>query len=313
LAKQRRKELRSLIQSDPGRALELTVPVSVRQALPEAISEYLEERVDGRGRLAVLGVLTGGDAEIQGTFRTAMVGEREFKAYVYGRRLGEPTRDNIPLNGIAVDDLLALSEHPLRILEPAEAATLRVQDPLCTVSGLPANVVGQQIVAAVAGEPVFLCRGSHAVQLNDELTAAESGSPGPQASDPEQSTWTEGLKRMLIIRVDFPDLVGVNLTDAGASTLISNLNFFYTEMSYGRAGFYADAAGQITHLCYACRNPRRITEPMTITTSCERTLAMRLPPPVTRWQTTIGMSSAWVQFRDGVGRGWATSGRPAPG
>ena len=37
--------------------------------------------------------------------------------------------------------------------------------------------------------------------------------------------------------MDFPDLVGVNLTDIGCVNLINSLNAFYSEMSYGRASF----------------------------------------------------------------------------
>ena len=64
---------------------------------------------------------------------------------------------------------------------------------------------------------------------------------GPQP--PEASTWTEGQKKLILIRVDFPDLAGQPFPDSTGITLISNLNFFYTEMSYGRAGFFTNGAG----------------------------------------------------------------------
>src|SRR6185369_10467808 len=179
LAKARREALRGLIQTDPERALELTVPVAVRQELPETITAQLEDRVSSRGRLAVLGALpeTPDQTGFVPTFRTASLGSGEFQAFVYGRRLGQPTRDNIPVNGIALDKLLAVSEHPLRILEPQEAADARAKnpDPICAVSGQSANINHDQVVAESGGKILYLCGHIHATQLNSQLTATESG------------------------------------------------------------------------------------------------------------------------------------------
>src|SRR5215204_6859553 len=114
LARSRRAVLRDLIQSDPQRALGVAVPVAVREALPQAINELLEERINARGRLAVLGALAepGKENEVIPIFRTAKFNEREFQAFVYGRRLGEPTRHRIPIDGIALDNLIAVNENP---------------------------------------------------------------------------------------------------------------------------------------------------------------------------------------------------------
>src|SRR6266478_8736547 len=54
LVRARRKALAQLIESNPERALELSVPLRVRQALPDSVAGQLEERISGAGRLAVL-------------------------------------------------------------------------------------------------------------------------------------------------------------------------------------------------------------------------------------------------------------------
>lgn len=247
LAQVRRAALKSLIQADPERALELTVPQAVRWALPTEVLAVLEERVSGRGRLAVLAALAepGKEGDVVPTFRKAEFADREFEAFVYGQRLGEPTRAGIPLNGIAVDNFFAANENPVRVLEPEEAAGALAQneEARCSVSSLPATVNQQPVVADVAGQTLFFCQPQHAVEENDRMVAAEGGPPTGEGSDPEAGAWTEGKKKLIIIRVDFPDLVGVNLTDSGAVTLINNLNTFYTEMSYGRAGFFSNSLG----------------------------------------------------------------------
>src|SRR2546427_5196525 len=57
------------------------------------------------------------------------------------------------------------------------------------------------------------------------------------------SAWTEGQKRLLFIRVDFSDLPGAPFADTTGTNLITSLNAFYTEMSYGRASFSLAGAG----------------------------------------------------------------------
>jgi uncharacterized repeat protein (TIGR02543 family) len=245
----RRIALAELIRADPERALELAVPVGVRAALPSSVAGLLEERVSGHGDLAVLAALPepGRETEVQTVWRTATLGEREYQAFVYGRRLGEPTRRGIPLGGIAVDDLLAVQADPTRILPPDEAgayaALAQVSD--CEVCDLPATVSGQPVAAEVGGEVHLLCCPEHAEALNDDLAAAESGGPSGDAvaGEVQASAWTEGLKKVILIRVDFPDLEGVSLTETGGAALINNLHAFYQDMSYGRAGFIPVGSG----------------------------------------------------------------------
>src|SRR5688572_24168885 len=60
LARNRRAEMAELIKRDPKEALEAAVPMAVRQRLPQAIVDQLEERVSGR---AFYGVLVATDFE----------------------------------------------------------------------------------------------------------------------------------------------------------------------------------------------------------------------------------------------------------
>lgn len=243
----RREALKGLIKNNPERALELILPSSIRAELPAEIAALLEERVNARGKLAVLGVLPepGREHEIQPIIRTATIDGREYQTFTYGQRLGVPTRNNIALNGIAVDSLFALSENALRILDDDEAAAAAAANPdaICSVTAQSARVIQEEVAAELAGEIVFFCRPEHAARQNEKIIAADSGPPSPDGGDPEASTWTEGQKKLILIRVDFPDLVGVNLSDSGAVTLINNLNNFYTEMSYGRASFASNGLG----------------------------------------------------------------------
>ncbi len=247
LAAARRESLKQLIKDDPKRALELTVPSGIRAQLPVEITSLFEERINARGKLGVLGVLpeAGRESEVQPTVRIVTIGDKEYQTYTYGERLGVPTRNNIALTGIAVDNLFAFSENALRILDEDEAtaAAAANPDPICSITAQSARVVQQEVAAELGGEIVFFCRPDHAVRQNEKIVAADSGPPSPEGGSPEASTWTEGEKKLLLIRVDFPDLEGVNLSEIGAVTLINNLDSFYGEMSYGRAGFASNGLG----------------------------------------------------------------------
>ncbi|MEO6036178.1 MAG: hypothetical protein ABIQ35_13060, partial [Verrucomicrobiota bacterium] len=237
LAMDRQKFLANLIRTDPERALQLAVPVASRRDLPESIQELLEKRVSARGELAVLGALAepGKEAFVTPTFRTATIDSNEFEAFAYGRRLGEPTRQNISLNGIAIGNLMAVSENPVRILEPIEAAEIKAEpEVICAVSGDSVALHQEETSVDVGGEIIFLCHRAHADILNSQIIAAEAG--GTSSSGGTQTLIsTQGQKRLLLIRVDFPDLVGVPFTDSTGTNLVSGLNGFYSESSYGRA------------------------------------------------------------------------------
>jgi hypothetical protein len=250
LARERRVALAKLIQSNPDRALELAVPIGLRRALPKDVVSLIEERVSARGSLEVFGALPepGQDGKVTPLFRVAKIADQSYDAFVYGRRLGEPTRWNIPLQGIAVDRLLAVHEDPVRLLEPEEAADFAAlsKEALCAVSGNPSTFNGQPTSVELAGEVLFLCGTNHLTQLNASVIAAAGDTVptgGFAIDDPQASTWTEGEKKIIVIRVDFPDLAGISLTETGITNLINGLDGFYREMSFARASFARLGAG----------------------------------------------------------------------
>ncbi len=239
LAFGRQKFLAGLIRTNPERALQLAVPLAVRRELPASIQEFLEERISGRGELAVLGALAepGKETKVTPIFRTVTIGDKEFEAFTYGRRLGKPTRQNIPLNGIAVGNLMAVNENPVRILEPIEADEVRRSpETVCSISGESIALHHDETPVDVGGEIIFLCQRAHVDDLNNRIVAAEAGGTSPVGGT-QALVASEGQKRLLLIRVDFPDLVGVPFPDSTGSNLVSGLNGFYSESSYGRAGF----------------------------------------------------------------------------
>ncbi len=243
-----------MISSDPERALALAVPVGIERAMPAAVQSLLEKRVSGKGSLDVFGALPkpGREHEVTPTFRKATVAGRTFDAFVYGRRLGEPTRQSVALNGVSVDSRFAVNENPVRLLEPEEAASRlpSASDAVCSVSGSPATVNETPVAADVGGETFVLCGPSHTLTLNSQIIQAETAAAGDDGDDGSgpiiaASARTEGTKKLILIRVDFSDLAGAPFTDTAGANLISGLNDYYMESSYGRSGFYLNGQGSV--------------------------------------------------------------------
>lgn len=243
LARKRRDAMEDLIPSDPQRALELAVPYGVRRQLPPEITTFLEQPVRGRGDLEVLAsVSEPGSLDAEGrkappVWRTATLGDGVYQAHVYGRRLLDPSLRGVPFHGVALANQLAVAESPVRVLEAAEVADRRLSatlDPVCGVSGLLSNDGG--VVAELGDEPVFLCGTGHVGDLAAQVTGNIAGfrKAGFELQAAPAAT---GSKTLLVIRVDFPDLQGLPYTDTQATNVLSGLEAFYREMSYGKVGF----------------------------------------------------------------------------
>jgi autotransporter-associated beta strand protein len=247
LALQRRQELLDLIDKNPRRALELAVPESVRGRLPAGVVALLEQRVDARGDLLVQAETSAtGGCEIT---RTATLQDGQvFEAHTYGRRGAMPTRDNIGIHGVALEGKMALSDLPGRVLEPVEvAARVAAGVPLevgADLTGTAPQADDREEVV-IAWDDRRMTRFGGKAPAIAALIDAESGeqsvAPASDGSDLDgviaASPWTEGQKKLLIIRVDFPDYQGEVVSDATLQQLIADMNTVYTDMSSGKASY----------------------------------------------------------------------------
>jgi len=221
-----------LIQRDPKRALEMAVPFEWRRALPETVSRYFEEQVDGRGDLDVA-MAEGPPATKPAVYRQARIGQRRFEAFVYGGRLAQSCQADIPIHGIALDGKLAMAEEPVRFLTAAEArsaptGTTAATAPVCAVCGRDAS--GPDALAGdVGGELMYFCGVEHGDIVNgywaDQETFGLKSLKGFNA-------WSIGPKELLYMRVNFPDDLTEPVSEAGAYAAMDGVNDFYVENSY---------------------------------------------------------------------------------
>lgn len=208
LAHERQQVLARLIVSDPERALNFALTGTERAALPPKFLPLLEERVHGNGRLDVFAVCPepGMEHAVPSVIRRATLGGRTYQAFVYGRRLGDPTQAEVLLEGIAVGDLLAVHSDAARGLEPQAA-------PATGFASSPSDTSGDY--------------------PPPPKRKLDFGSPG----------WTTGQKRLLVVRVEFSDLLGSPVSDSTASNMVAGASGFYAEMSYAQTSFAAVGGG----------------------------------------------------------------------
>ncbi len=238
LAKERRAVMRHLIETDPQQALQEAAPFGWRSKLPAAVTQYLEQQVDGRGSLDVL-MATDFDTHTSTVTRSVSVNGNRYDAFVYGARSSQMTQASIPLHGIALDGEMAVSADAVRVLTQEEVAAAQqagtlVREAVCGVSGQPANYINQQIAGDIGGEVVFFCCGTHYDWVNKQLLAASGGgdiSTGGSAGPPSIG-WTQGPKTVLYMRVNFPDDLSEPISASDAYSRMSSVNDFYVQGSY---------------------------------------------------------------------------------
>ncbi|CAN5777511.1 hypothetical protein BH11VER1_BH11VER1_22360 [soil metagenome] len=258
LASHRRVVMANLIRTDPMRALAAAVPMMVRKQLPPEVVALLEERVSGTGELALHAATPApGRTVDEPLFRSALIGDKEYQAYTYGRRNVQASLTETAITGVAIDGALAVSESPLRLLEKGETPDGRPVDEVCVVSGKTSSVteatplnVESSTAVEVSGKVHVLCQPEHVALfetslIQSERTAANNqpGTSGVVGRPP--ITWSQGTKKVLVIRVDFSDKVGtpVNPFDSQPITedyaanrfnAANGVRDFYQQGSYGK-------------------------------------------------------------------------------
>ncbi len=261
LATDRRAAMVDLIEQNPEKALENGVPVSVRRALPSEVLSLLEEKVDGVGDLVATAYhypdqrVPAGKRLVERSVE--MEDGRSFEGFVYGNREYQPSREAIPVHGIAIDGKMALSQWPGRVLEPVELAEARqavVEEPVCPVSETPIAATGTATGVLVGKEFEFYCGPRHAqgslqqraageairppglgVSASVQAASSGEGTPGAPFASQGDKSWTTGTKRIMMARIKFSDGMDYqNLSVSACGAIVSGISDAFYAWSFGR-------------------------------------------------------------------------------
>ena len=244
LAAARRDCLVELILKDPEQALAEAIPIVVRQNLPAQVIALLETRVSGQGSVTnQVSTPRRGEKMKPTHWCRAYLNGKSYNAFTYGRRARMSYLPKVSINGIVLDDKLAVSDSPVRTLEQGEPLPdSQVVEPCAAPSAISPAV-------EVEGRVQRLCCAHHLTRLAARLVASEgkqaNGAPGPlDESGKLTSAWTSGPKKVLIVRLEFSDVLGepidhdgLPLTPTHAVALINGPNQtkdFFEQSSYGK-------------------------------------------------------------------------------
>ena len=222
LAAARRAALLELIKTDPRSALANTPPIRIRNQLPTDIQALLEERVSGVGNVGLIyAVPLPGSTERIPPVDIALIGGRQFEAHRYGQRKIPTGLASVSIHGIALDRHLAVSDSPVKVMEPGETYTEVSED--CVVTDnkqilAPGDTPDQKSTALLGTHAYVMCcpyciTTFDAEKIEAESNAyqtpmglADSGIPGTQGfpGKPAASR-THGGKGVIIFRVQPSD------------------------------------------------------------------------------------------------------------
>lgn len=262
LATERRRALADMIRYNPQRALELAVPVPVRRQLPQAVESLLEERVNTRADYRVLAAAPARDSaeKLPLMARSARINGVTVEIFPTGEAKQWRSHEKLALHGVMLpnnagtnppdaslvmaEKIMALDPAP-EVLEAEETQELLRQAgkaPEHVAANGPAAADEAEVPLAVriGGETQLLCCATHAAAALgapvNQLALAVNGGP-VLGVDPQEieSRYTQGTKRFLFLRVDFPDFEGeqATISEQQAAEILPQMQAELRRMSYG--------------------------------------------------------------------------------
>ncbi len=250
LAQARRVALKELIQIDPQAALARGVPYSIRRQLPEPIVKLLETPVSTTADL-VVEQACGGPGGSSFRQNWLSVGEQRLQVFTYGERAEVMTKNKLSVHGIAVDEVMAMRDDPLRELSAEEAAERGFTGTVAQLGNRLFNVESEAALEAARQKlrQTEETLGPMALPAYRELALGQMEGLFPlamlggssEANDDLPpvgfSPWTEGAKTMLYIRARFADELPTYepVTLSNAQARQGEAEAFWQENSYGKS------------------------------------------------------------------------------
>ncbi|MCB1132858.1 MAG: hypothetical protein KDN05_17170, partial [Verrucomicrobiae bacterium] len=261
LARARRVVMKRLIETDPRAALARAMPYRDRKRLPAPVAALVETPVSTTADLEVVQACGGFDGT-SGRRRWLTLDGRRLRVFTYGERAAVTTKQKLSVHGIAIDEVMAMLDEPLRELPAEEVADLGL-------SGRVAQL-GRRMFAVETDGALAMARrqlrateellGPDALPAYRELAlgrmdgmfpiAMQNGGGGQDDDLPPvaYSPWTEGKKTMLHIRARFADEAASYepVTLAVAQANQGDAEAFWHENSYGRSSLTTTYTDVIT-------------------------------------------------------------------
>lgn len=232
LVEDRRVVMKNLIRNDPKAAVAAALGPDLRESLPQAVQDRMERTVSGRGGFEVMGIVPLPAQEVpeQLVIRRFETEDDSFEAFVYGRWEQVRRQGEVFAHGIAIDQVMAFNDSPLRILSQTEAALhAEMAEPYpvdASLSELAHDEEGPVIVAETAAGLMAFCCDGHVAAYQ------AVGDRQFQAMATEGSYRSVGNRSVLVIRVDFDFETGGSVTEQEAYQTMFEVDQFFRDSSF---------------------------------------------------------------------------------
>lgn len=258
LAKARRAELAELILKDPRAALKRAIPYSQRETLPKEILAQLEDRIEGLGSFSLTcacstknkaGLHLGHREE-----KTLTLNGKTYKASVFGIREALSSKNELPVSGIAIDNVAAIEEDALS--EISENVIQKDGNNFEDLSSSDLSIPGTPFFGRMAGKNYKFASRAQFDAARTQIRALEQKlDPNPSVNIIQalkqkvdvaavRSAHTLGAKKVFFTFLDFPDKEGrpidsdpkknVPMTVAYCQPVIDQAVSYYNTVSFGK-------------------------------------------------------------------------------
>lgn len=237
LAKERRPVMKTLIQENPRVAIASATQVDLRESLPQSVRDQMERPVSGRGEFDVWGVVPDLEKEApdQAVLRRFRTEAENFEAFVYGEWEGVRRQEEVFAHGIALDNLMAFNESPIRVLSQTEAAGYGMTVEDCPVDESLSDVSHVKDGPVIVGETA---RATMAFCCDEHVSAFEAlGNEEFQTLGDGGGFRSLGNRSVLVIRVDFAFDTEDVVSEAAAFQTMLEVDQFFRDSSYRQFAF----------------------------------------------------------------------------
>ena len=242
----RRVWMTDLIARDPATALREALTWSEWAALPEPIRSQVERPVSVRGTWSVIADCENGLGSAEATLTA---GGRTWRVTPYGAWQNLGAKTGLPAQGIVLGDRAALAEGTIGRLNHADAMAaaevlhqpLPADGPITTLVGGKWQTFADEAAVAKA-ETAWKTEldrpGPEIAAFSDDGTTG-GGTPATPATTPP--SWTQGVRKVICIAVDFPDATGVDIAAGAIADVVDqSVSVNFERMSYHQLALDAD-------------------------------------------------------------------------
>lgn len=279
LTKARMELMKELIRTDPARALKARISWAQWQHLPPMLKPYVEEPISSLADVDVF--IACGETTFIDSFTTLTDG-RKFETFTDNSRRLAKTKNNLPVQGIKLDDIGALEPSVFELLSDEDHQAVQSIFPLANPDPTRCFATGRKRttppVIALSGGQIFYFEDNVALEkLEQELIeldtlagpasasallfsaltsdSAEYGfdlEKARQSAMSASAEWSGSVRDMYVILVDFSDIPGQPIVP---QQIEYNINTYVSPQIYDMSYHQTYINGTVDPVTYRLPHP----------------------------------------------------------